>query len=194
MRIGCAALMTLLSLFTVALLLVFPKPDGGTAVGVVLGVAVSAAVLARAIALFRGGKGGTRLVRRASPLPYAVVVVFLVLAVAAQFIEPSTGSAYSPALAGLFVGGLIREEPVPDVSRGTKIPVQRSVVIAVTCFCVAAAGVTVGMVLAILAGRGALVEALIVASVLLWTAAFVAIARLNVPLWLWAPQRIQAAK
>ena len=186
-RFVCAAVMGLLSLFTVILVLALPKSGGDTAIGVVLGTVVPATVMARAIALVRGDYVALQWSRRASPLPYVLVGVFIVLAMASQFIEPRAGFAYYPALAGLFLGNLFREEPAARDVHGAGVSTQRHLVVAATALCVSAASATVWMVLAILANRGTLVGVLILASVILWAGGTLAIMRLYGLFW--APRR-----
>ncbi|ALE93774.1 hypothetical protein AOC05_17960 [Arthrobacter alpinus] len=188
-RIGGAVVMALLSLFTLVLLLVLPKSGSDTAVGVVIGIVLAGVVLARAIVLLRNDYFGVKSVRRTSRFLYAVVGVFILIAVAIQFIDPRAGYAYYPAFAGIFMGNLFKEESQLPASQGTHLPTQRSMIMTATVFCLAAIGATIWTVLSILAGTGTLADVLILASTLLWTGGLLAIMRIDGVYW--APRRAQ---
>ncbi|RAN78098.1 hypothetical protein B5P43_17720 [Bacillus sp. SRB_336] len=171
--------MALLSLFTVTLLLVMPKTVSGSTVGVVIGLVAPAVVLAKSMELLGADLVSRQWVRRTSPFLYAIVAVFIVIVVAWQLFEPRAGFAYYPALAGLMVGNMFREEPQPRDSHGPHKRAQRSMIVSMTAFCVAAAATTVWTVLAIPDTDGALVDVLILTSILLWTGGFLAAMRLE---------------
>lgn len=189
-RIACALVMALLALLTLTLLLVLPKPGGASTVGVVFGLVISGAVIARTIAFLQGDYVGVTWVRRTSRFLYVVVGVITVLAVLTQFIELRVGFAYYPALAGIFVGSVLREKPQPSDGHGTRTPTQRTLIIAATVFCVAALGATVWTVLAIPANTDVLVNVLILASIVLWAGGLLALMRVDGLYW--APRRAQA--
>lgn len=188
-RTGSAVVMVLLSLFTLALLLVLPKSGGDTAVGVVFGIVLSGAVIARAIVLLRGDYFAVNCIRRTSRFLYAFVAIFMLITVAMQFIESRAGYAYYPAFAGIFVGNLFREEPQLSVKHGARVPTQRTMIVAATLLCLAAIGATIGTVLAILADTSTLANTLILASTLLWMGGLLAVMALDGLYW--APRRAQ---
>lgn len=190
-RIGCALVMALLSLLTVTLLLVLPKPGGASTVGVVFGLVISGVVIARTITFLRGDYVGVTWVRRTSRFLYAVVGVVTVLAVLTQFIELRVGFAYYPVVAGIFVGSIFRDKPQPSDSHGPRTPTQRTMIVAASVFCAAALGATVWTVQVIPANTAdPLVNVLILTSIVLWAGGLLALMRADGLYW--APRRAQA--
>lgn len=152
--------------------------------GVVIGLVLSALVLAKAATFLRAGANATYWTRRSSPIVNGVLTLFIVLALVSQLVNPRAEFAYFTAFAGLLLGNLFQ---VKAASEQNLRPVPRTLVVGMAVFAIAAVGATVWTVQAIPDASGVLVNTLVLSSIFLWLCTFLATIQLHTEHW--APRR-----